>query len=59
MKINVFCGDCCMDELEIESSSEAVSDDEVWVKNYGAEITTPAISPPTTDPVQSVGTLAV
>jgi hypothetical protein len=46
---NRFCGECCAREHEEESSSESVSDDDVWGGDFG-DITTPATSPPATDP---------
>jgi serine/threonine protein kinase len=47
---NKFCGDCCAQEHDEESSSESVSDDENWVGDFGDDITTLATSPPATDP---------
>jgi ankyrin repeat protein len=47
---NKFCGDCCAQEHDEDASSESVSDDDVWGGDFGDDITTPATSPPATDP---------
>lgn len=45
----MFCGECCQELDEEESSATVLSDEDVWEGTLPPEISTPATSPPVTE----------